>query len=163
VLAHGAVNSYPYTFVAQRCGQPPNLSIATGLALGSDPAHAGGGFADCPAAARPQPALTVAWVWSPGQTWITGIVRGDARTVELTLVRQRQRDGGGLISSDATRMRVQARPLDPEAVRQGHLPTGWRYFLLYRPRRSAVTRATALNADNRIVADCDLRKPGCAQ
>jgi hypothetical protein len=162
VLARGAVNRHPYTFVAQRCGQPPNLSIATGLALGSNPARAGGGFDVCHASARRQPALAVEWVWSPGQTWITGIVRGDARTVELSLVRQRQRAGGGLISSDATVLRVQARPIDPEAVRQGHLPPGWRYFLVYRPRRSAVTRATALDAHNNVIANCDLQQPGCS-
>jgi hypothetical protein len=163
VLARGAVNGHPYTFVAERCGQPPNLSIATGLAFGPDLARAGGGFDVCHAPARPQPALAVDWAWSPGQTWITGIVRGDARTVELWIVRQRQGAGGGLISSDATRLRVQARPIDPEAVRQGHLPTGWRYFLVYRPSRSALTRATALNADNNVIAHCDLRKPGCSQ
>ena len=131
VLASGAVNSYPYTFVAQRCGQPPNLSIATGLALGSDIARAGGGYTGCHAPARPQPGLAAWWTWSPGQTWIAGIVRADARTVELSLVRQRQHAGGGLISSNATRIRVPTRPLDPTAVQQGHLPTGWRYFLVY--------------------------------
>jgi hypothetical protein len=163
VLARGVVNSYPYTFVAQRCGQPPNLSIATGLAFGSDLAQAGGGFAVCLAPARPQPGLAVEWVWSPGQTWITGIVRGDARTVELSLVRQRWHAGGGLISSDATRLRVRTRPFDPAAVRQGHLPTGWRYFVVYRLRRSAVTRVTALNAHNHVIAHCDFPSSECPQ
>jgi hypothetical protein len=149
-IDRGKVNGYSYTFVAQRCGTGSTISVATGFVLGG-----GGASADpCPAHPKTQPILTTSSSWSPGETWITGVVRDTVTSVDLTIERQRRLRSGRHIAFDRERVRIKTRPLDPQAVAQGNLPHDVRMYVLYRAHRSAVTRAVARNAQGRAIATC---------
>jgi hypothetical protein len=149
-IDRGKVNGYSYTFAAQRCGTGSTISVATGFVLGG-----GGSSADpCPAHPRRQPTLTTTSSWGPGQTWITGVVRDTVTSVDLTIERQRRLPSGRQIRFDPRRMRVETRPLSPQAVAGGHLPHNLRMYVVYRAHRSIVTRAVARNAQGRAIATC---------
>jgi hypothetical protein len=83
-----------------------------------------------------------------------GIVRGDVAAVEVSAVDTRRLANGRRISFDPVRLRIATRPLDPEAVRQGHLPSNLRLFVAYRPHRSEFGRVVARDTHGHVVATC---------
>lgn len=156
-IAEGTIAGHGYTFVAQRCANGDVVSLGTGFIYGRNGTRGGGGFSPCHPRNRRQPILQTYAGWTAGQSWINGITRDRVASVDLFLVRRARRPNGTQRSFAPSRTRVATRPLDPDAVRQGHLPRGYRQFVVFRPRRTDFTRLIARDARGRVLVDCRRR------
>lgn len=147
-IAHEVVNGHQVTFAAFRCDAGKALGVALMVTGGASVRR-------CPWSVRvgtPGGApLTASAFWSPGQTWMHGIVRRDVASVDFRVVPQQ---GHRLLK--AYWMRVATHAFDPRAVLQGRLRPDLRYVLLYRPHRSLFSDAVARDARGRIVYRCVL-------
>lgn len=164
-LASGAIDGHHFVFAGQRCGTGDRVSIAFGFVLGSNLKRSGSGADQCPRRPRRQPVIHASYAWAPGQSWIFGIVQGTAMTVDIDVVRQRRnRPSGGdpdssrIVSSTPIRTLTRTHPFNQAAVRQGNLPPGYRYFVLFQAKRSAYTRLTAHTTNGDTVIDCTIRQ-----
>jgi hypothetical protein len=145
-IARGVVEGHKFAFAAFRCDDGRTVGVAMLLTGAASVARCS--TTSLRATRRP---LTASALWSSGQTWIHGVASADVAAVDFRVVR---RSGHRFFAPRWTR--VATRPFDPRAVAQGHLPTGLRYVLLYRPRRSLFSDAVARDAHGRIVFRCAL-------
>lgn len=74
--------------------------------------------------------------------------------VDLSLIRSHRLLDPHGVFFDPSHVRLHTRPLDPAAVRDGHLPRGDRMFVLFRPRHTVVRRIVARDAAGHVVIDC---------
>lgn len=165
-VARGAVQGNPYAFIAQRCEYKGVVTVATSFTFGPDPRRAGGGFNFCVASTRPQPLVTFADVWTPGQTWLAGLVRSQVTSIQVSLIRRRtlrrpvpgtDRFSARTVYFDPTRITLRTRPLDPVAARQGRLPDGYRFFVIFRPRRTELRHLVLRDKTGHVLLDCPMR------
>lgn len=150
-LARGVIHSHAFTLAAARCDDGRTITmwiLVTGAAGGVGRCAAGGGWGRAPLAAT--------WSWSPGRTFVFGVVHANVAAVDLRVVRR-----AGDTRRAARWFRVTPRPFDARAVAQGALPPGLRYVLLYRPRRGALTDAIARDAHGRVLDRCAI--PGLSR
>jgi hypothetical protein len=150
-IARGVVHGHAFTLAAQRCDDGTTIvawMLVTGAAGAAGRCASGDGWG--------RQALSATWSWSPGRTFVFGVVRPGVAAVDLRVVR---REGARRL--DARWFRVAPRPFDAAAVAQGGLPRALRYVLLYRPRRSELTDAVARDARGRVVYRCAI--PGISR
>ena len=160
-LPPGAAGTPVYVGIGEQAGIAWRLSATTcrygrvqavGLFL---TVPGGGAGARCDVAARrpgasPEAlaARRIQTYYDPvsAKTWAFGTLPAQARSV---LVTSHGYDGGA-----ATTTRVDARPVDPHAVQQGHLPAGLRVFVVALDGGRDVPRVEAADASGSVVLQC---------